>query len=417
MLTARDIPNVRMVEGDHERGAADERTFDARIAELGIDNVNLLFSHERVTFRIHDAAVLRRKFLHCLAAAEAALDGLIRAGRKPVVVQELGGFLSVIATFHAARRRGIDNWFLEPAFFRGRLFFLHNAFHAFDVSGPIAAQVSPEVARYIDETLAQKAIVIPKKDRHQYASVLGKITNRRNIRRLFEKLYDKHVLGKRQEFGHIGVHVGSHLEMAWNALRMRGLYTPLADAGRFVYYPLHVPADMALTLRSPQYLDQLALVDYLLRIVPATHRIAIKEHPAQVGALPSARIRALKRRYDNLVVLPPTTNNYAVLERASAIVSVNSKSGAEALLVGKPVLVLGDAFYSRCELVTRVAALADLPSALEGALRAAAPDPASVRGYFQTVYDRSLPGELYVADADNVDIFAGSLIKAVLQRR
>src|SRR5205809_6720865 len=99
---------------------------------------------------------------------------------------------------------------------------------------PVSSLAPPKVLSYFEHTVAQKSIVIPKKDRHQFVPALGKLTNPRNIRRLFEKLYDKYVLGKRQEFRHIGVHVASHLEMAWNALRMRGLYTTLADAGRFI---------------------------------------------------------------------------------------------------------------------------------------------------------------------------------------
>ena len=46
----------------------------------------------------------------------------------------------------------------------------------------------------------------------------------------------------------------------------------------FVYYPLHVPADMALTLRSPEYLDQVATIDFLLRTIPDSHVLVAKEH-------------------------------------------------------------------------------------------------------------------------------------------
>lgn len=410
MLEAQDIPTERVL-GSGANG--DDDRFHARLAEYGIEDINALFSHERLTFGIRDSAVLQRKFMHVSDGLEKIFDRLAARGGKAVLIQELGGFVSVIASFHAARHRGVDNWFIEPAFFRGRLFFQRNTFKAFDVPGPIAERITLEVNSYLDETLRRQAIVIPRKDTHQYTSVLGKLTNKRNIRRLVEKIRDKHLLGKHQEFGYIGLHVARHLEMMWNAVRLRGLYTELKDAGDFIYFPLHVPLDMALTLRSPEYLDQLAIIDYLLRVVPSTHRVAIKEHPAQVGAMPAARIRALKKQYDNLIVLPPVTNNYDVLNRASAVLSINSKSGAEALLVGKPVLTLGDSFYAGCELVTWVASLRDLKPALMAALRRERLDDKRCRGYFQTVYDRSWPGELYVSDPDNIATFAESLMQAV----
>lgn len=414
MLEARDIPTARMFD---YQATEDEAIFAARLVAYDITNVNLLFSHERVTFKIRDTNVLRRKFMRASNAIEAVFDRLLAAGRRPLLVQELGGFLSVLAAFYAARLRGIDNWFIEPSFFRGRLLFLRNTLNAFSIPGPSIGRVSPAVESYLKETVAQKAIVIPKKDRHQYSTLIGKITNRRNIRRLMEKLRDKYFLGKHQEFGYIGVHVFSHLRMTWNSFRMRGLYTPLENAGRFVYYPLHVPADMALTLRSPEYFDQLSLVDYLLRIVPRGFGVAIKEHPAQVGAMPIERIRALARRYDNLVVLPPSTNNYAVLERASAVVSVNSKAGGEALLVGRNVLVLGDAFYSGWNVVSRVNALRDIAPVIESILDRPGPDRVLVYEHFQALHENSFPGELYVADPDNVVTFVQSLQTAVIQNR
>jgi hypothetical protein len=413
MLAARGIPSARIPTQD-ESGAATADAIAAEFRAYGIDNVNLALSHERVTFRLRDTNMLARKFLTYARGIGKVFDQIAARGRTPILVQELGGFVAVLACYYAARRKNIDNWFIEPSFFRGRLYFLRNSIAAYPVPGEIAGSVSPEVTRYLDETLNRRAIVIPKKDRHQYVPVLGKIANRRNARRFAEKLRDKYLLGKQQEFGHIGLHAFSHLEMAWNAWRLRPLYTSLESIGPFLYYPLHVPADMALTLRSPEYFDQLALIDYLLRVIPATHRLVIKEHPAQIGAIPADRIRALAQRYDNLMVLPPTTNNYDVLAKAAAVISVNSKSGAEALLVGRPVVVLGDAFYSRCGLVSYVPNLRAVGPAIEAALRAPVADRATVRGYFQTVFDHSVPGELYISDADNIAAFAESLKAKVL---
>ena len=63
-------------------------------------------------------------------AMETVLDQLATRGQRAVVVQELGGFLSVIACFHAAKKHGIRNWFIEPSFFRGRLYYTPDSFAA-----------------------------------------------------------------------------------------------------------------------------------------------------------------------------------------------------------------------------------------------------------------------------------------------
>jgi capsule polysaccharide modification protein KpsS len=322
----------------------------------------------------------------------------------------------VIACFYAAKKRGVRNWFIEPAFFRGRLYYTPDSLAAPDTMRTPADAVSAEVRTYLDDTLRQQSIVIPQKDRHQYSAAFNKIANARNARRLVEKLWDQFALGKHQEFGHNLRHARAHAAMAVGATRLRKLYRPMPD-GRFVYYPLHVPADMALTLRSPEYLDQVATIDFLLRTIPDTHVLVVKEHPAQIGAIPAGRLFELARRFDNFILLPPQTNNYTVLGRADAIVSVNSKSGAEAVLLGKPVVVMGDAFYRSCPLVFSVDRLADVPQRLRDALAAPPFDPADTAPYFETAWRQSFPGELYISDASQLDTFAASLLSAVTEPR
>ena len=413
MAKARDVPVVNMYRAGLRGGAPVDQqdAFDARIASYGLDGTNLLFSHERVTFGIRDGAALRRRFMIYSNAMEMTLDTLSPGRRNAVVVQELGGFLSVIACFFAAKKRGIRNWFIEPSFFRGRLYFTPDSFAAPDTMATPAEAVSADVRAYLDQTLRQRAIVIPQKDRHQYSAAFSKIANARNARRLAEKLWDQFALGKHQEFGHNLRHARSHAAMAVGATRLRRLYRPMPDVP-FIYYPLHVPADMALTLRSPEYLDQIATIDFLLRTIPDTHVLAVKEHPAQIGAIAASRLFELARRFDNFILLPPQTNNYAVLDRADAVVSVNSKSGAEALLLGKPVVVMGDAFYRSCPLVFAVDRLHDVPQRLRDALGAPAFDPDQAAPYFETAWRKSFPGELYVDEPGQLDRFAESLLSA-----
>jgi hypothetical protein len=223
------------------------------------------------------------------------------------------------------------------------------------------------------------------------------------------------VHGKRQEFGYIGHHVRTHTQMLLNSYKLRRRYMTLDRCGHYVYYPLHVPGDMALTLRSPQFLDQLALIDYLSRCTPSSHKVVIKEHPAMIGAVSAERLIELLDRYENLVLLPPSTNNYEVLCCADVVISVNSKSGAEAGLLGKPVIVLGDAFYGSAPFAKPVDRLQDLPECLAQLLSPTRVPiaPAAVREYFGSLWRRTFPGELYVDTPCNVLSFSNSMITAI----
>ncbi len=156
MAKANDVPVINMYRAGLKVGAADNQpgAIDARIASYGLDGTNLLFSHERVMFGIRNSAALRRRFMIYSNAMEMVLDQLAARHQKGVVVQELGGFLSVIACFHAARKRGIRNWFIEPSFFRGRLNFTPDSLAAPDTMATPAETVSPDVRAYLDRDLA-----------------------------------------------------------------------------------------------------------------------------------------------------------------------------------------------------------------------------------------------------------------------
>jgi hypothetical protein len=382
------------------------------LSVYGIDDPAALLRHEQAAYELDDMRALMRKLQGHTYASARILDD-VAGGALPdtvVLVQELGGFLSVLGAHYAARARGCDSFFIEPSFFRGRVFISRNRLAAPEVLSPQATRAGHEVAQYLARTLEQQRVVIPAKDTHHYRKAGAKLADRRNLRRLIEKTWDKYVLGKREEFEHIGGHVSRHVRMFLNARRLRGSYRALEGLGRFVYYPLHVPADFALTIRAPDYLDQCALLAALCRSVPSTHRVVFKEHPALIGAIPYSRLAALLHEHGNLAMLDPRINNYDVLKQADAVVTVNSKSGAEALLLGKPVLVLGDSFYRASRHVVRVDSLSDLRAALCDAIeRPRALDSTQVAPYFQDVWDSSYAGELYELSESNVTAFAESL--------
>ena len=384
----------------------------ARDAELpafetyGIANPALLVGHEKAAYELTDTQALLLKFRRHLAAMETIFRTLAEEGRRLVVVQELGGFTSVLAAYFVAQRHGVSNYFIEPSFFKGRFFLTRDSFSAPSI--PRHAESAGETVRtLLGRIRDSQTVVIPVKDALHYRGAIHKLTDPKNWRRLAEKLVQKHVLKQQEEFQHIGGHVRRHVRMTMNAAKLRKFYADIPAESPFLYYPLHVPADFALTIRSPEYLDQLSLIDFLCRIAPMGRKVVIKEHPALIGALPAGRMGDLLHRHDNLVLLSPGINNHTVLRRAEAVVTVNSKAGAEALLYRRPVLALGDSFYRDSGLVTVIDALRDLPARLAGA---AIPQEEDVNRFLQDVWSASVPGELYDVRDENVAEFAASLL-------
>lgn len=393
--------------------AADEEGLADIAARYGV-NPNRLIAHEKSTYEIADSAVLFSKFVNHAKALSLIFDEIESVHDDFIIVQELGGFLSVLAVYFEARFRGIDNFFIEPSFFRARLFFVKNSLESYSVKNSSSGQPTDEVLNYLDETIKSGLIVVPKKDAMAYRGVLKKVFNRHNFSRFFSKLYTKYFLGQSEEFSHIFVYIKKHLRMIVNRYLLARKYTSLPE-DPFFYYPFHVPDDVALTLRAPEYYDQCALADYIARTIPAGTLLCLKEHPARVGALDRSRMCQLLKKNDNIRLLDSAINNYKVFDACLGVVTVNSKSGAEAAAVGKPVACLGDAFYRESPIVTTIDKLSELELFFTAVVSGdnCGQDMDDIHRYFEAVWESSYPGELYDLDPDNLKIFTKSLLESV----
>lgn len=388
-------------------------TIESTLSRFALDDTPYWYVHEKSMFRLTDESVMDNRLCIYLKLCEAALADVAQRGFTPVVVQELGGFLSVIAAYAAARKAGADNWFIEPSFYRGRCFWSPNTFAAKKVGPGDPDALEAEALEYLRDTQMRRTIVIPLKDAHQYQSPISKLLKLKNLTRLIGKVSDKYIFGRRQEFNHLWIHVAKHVEMVMATFTLRNKYTKVDDISDFVYYPLHVPGDMALTLRSAAFLDQPAFIETLARQLPRGVKLAIKEHPAMIGALGARRLGRLLKDNGNIALIDPTTNNYDVMAKAAAVVSVNSKSGAEALLLDRPVVVMGDAFYRGSGVTVDLSAADQIKSTLIDILaRRPTIAPVARDAFFSAVWRQSLPGELYVDTLENLHSFAGSLLKA-----
>lgn len=137
------------------------------------------------------------------------------------------------------------------------------------------------------------------------------------------------------------------------------------DEDPYVFCPLQVPRDTQITVFGgwiqsiEQLLDNL---DVASRYLPPRWHVRIKEHPQ--SPIPfSHRIHA----YDNpRLVLDNATDVYDQLANANAVLTINSSVGLEAFFYNKPVITLGQAFYSFGDLTARATDTNDLCELFEG---------------------------------------------------
>lgn len=137
----------------------------------------------------------------------------------------------------------------------------------------------------------------------------------------------------------------------------------------FIFCPLQVPDDTQIRQFSgwvgpiERYLAHLSDA---VPSLPEGWHLRLKEHPSSripLGAL----LDEMVRRHGDRVVVDNITDTFHQVDCARAVVTLNSSVGLQAFFFGKPVIVLGLAFFRIPGLVTPVDGPAELARAFAGA--------------------------------------------------
>lgn len=372
--------------------------------------------HEKVTFGIRDTEKLKQKLGKYLIATENIFQELTRTNPDSewIVFQELGGFFINLAVFFNSKRREFDHYFFEPAFFKGRLCAVKNSTTSLLLENPKCQEIFPEVRQYLQQLKKERTVVVPQKDRHHFMDMgIKKVFNLSNATKIFSKVSNKYIHRYKFEFDHTANHVRRTLRMFINRRLRNSMYEQRDQLPKnFVYFPLHVELDCSLTIRSPRYFDQIALLREIRKILPDHIHLVAKEHPASIGGFDQAKLEKLTADFPSFHIMHPAINSYDLLEKARAVVTINSKVGAEAITFQKPVLVLGDAFYSKWSVATFCENLESLSQKLKQVDKLAVPSESDLQSCFSQAWANSFEGELYVETKENIAKFVTGISSA-----
>jgi Capsule polysaccharide biosynthesis protein len=177
----------------------------------------------------------------------------------------------------------------------------------------------------------------------------------------------------------------------------------------FVYFPLHVVDDYKIRRIIPHCVDQVSLVEQVADALPAGHDLVLKEHPMSVGRNSIRLLRRLRRR-PNVLLVDPHRSTHELIRRAEAVAVISSTVGLEALLYEKPVLTLGQPFYSGYGVTLDVDSFAEIREAVPALLRFR-PDPETITRFLHAAMRRCYPGAPVLVDRSeaNAVALAGSI--------
>jgi len=131
-------------------------------------------------------------------------------------------------------------------------------------------------------------------------------------------------------------------------------HKPVALPERYVFVPFQEDRDSQVRLFSPWVGDMRQLFALGERLAAETGlAVVFKEHPSSRDAYPELHLRTHER-----LLFANGNSTQALIEGCQFVVTLNSTVGLESILLGKPVLTLGQAFFG-IEGLTMQAASAD----------------------------------------------------------
>lgn len=379
-----------------------------------IRNIRQTYMHDRFTFGDYkNESELVNKFYSYLKAVEKIFD----IYSPNYVVQELGGFIAQQSVFFASQKRGVECLFLEPAIFPGRLFFTYNSLEPPSLSGVVVTD--EDIRRgneYRRNYLKCKSVNMPSKDHHHYRDVnLRKLFSFDTLNRMKNKVLNKYVIRRREEFDNISRNIQILLLRYCRRKILSFLYSQPVSSEKYVYYPLHVPHDFQIYIRSPEFKDQESLIEYVSRCLPYGYKLYIKEHPACIGSHSLFRLYECFR-LGNVRLLHPGCNSFQIIRNAQCVVTVNSKVGAESVMQGKSTVVMGKAVYRGMNVTQDVSSLGEVDLAIRKAIDNPVDDLA-VQSFLGRAHAASWPGELYNMSQENIMAFTNSMLDSIRLRK
>jgi hypothetical protein len=371
-------------------------------ATYPIPHIRDVYYADRVNAGKPEEWAIRRTVRH-FRAVERLVDEL----RPDVLVPEVGNETVRVVMHLVGLQRRIPVLFLLYTIFPNPLRLSVDTLHA-----PI---VEPEEVRELTDAEREEV----ESFRHSFTERATPIRQYRRwpIEWRRAKLFAGHLRRKRgedadNEYLRPWSLLGTNVAETLRAKAARPFYDDLEDVRPFVYFPLHVTDDYKIRKVIPHTEDQASLVEQVADALPPGYDLVLKEHPMSVGRNSIALLRRLRTR-PNVRLVRPHTSSHELIQRAEAIAVISSTVGLEALLYEKPVLTLGQPFYSGYGITLDVDSFRELRAKVPELLRFR-PDGETITRFLHAAMRRCVPGAPVLVDRseENAVRLAGSLVEA-----
>jgi hypothetical protein len=329
-----------------------------------------------------------------------ALERILDDCDPQVIVPEVGTETLRTAAHLIGLHRDIPVLFLLYTIFPQPLRLYRDTLHAPIVPPaevrPLAAAERSEVERFIAGFIERATPIRAYREPSITPSKLGGLARHVAVRALYDRDND---------YLRPGYFVTNYVRKQIRRSISERLYEPLEEDSRpFVYFPLHMTDDYKIRRVVPHCVHQDAIVEQVAAALPQGYDLVLKEHPLSIGWNPVGMLRRLSAT-DNVRIVHPYTSSHELIRRSAAVAVIGSTVGLEALLHAKPVMTIGQPFYSGYGITLDVDSFRELREAVP-ALLAFRPDRERILAFLHAAMQRCRPGKPVLVDHSDENALA-----------
>ena len=127
---------------------------------------------------------------------------------------------------------------------------------------------------------------------------------------------------------------------------IRSIITEVDFNEKYLLFPLHYMDDAQITFREP-LTNQYQLIYNISRALPSDYCLYIKPHPHYLGTDTSFKELYKISKLGNVKIISPSLSPTNVVQNSQAVITINSTTGFEALIMEHPVITFGHDFYCK----------------------------------------------------------------------
>lgn len=118
---------------------------------------------------------------------------------------------------------------------------------------------------------------------------------------------------------------------------------------KYIYFPLHFQPEATTLVQAPYYVDQINFIKNVSMSLPVGYKLYVKEHPSSIGYRESKYYNKIEK-IPNVLLISPGVDSIKLIKNSQAVIVLSGTVGWEALLLKKPVIIFGNAFYNDTDL-------------------------------------------------------------------